>query len=102
MVKSFPENFKKYLEPLERNSERLYRLTEDILDIARIESNNLNLNKEKFDINQIIKESIDELANKIRNEKKNEFKLICLEESSEYSLEIKNYLYTQIKIEYNK
>ncbi|HEY5736715.1 MAG TPA: CHASE3 domain-containing protein, partial [Nitrososphaeraceae archaeon] len=83
MVKSFPENFKKYLEPLERNSERLYRLTEDILDIARIESNNLNLNKEKFDINQIIKESIDELANKIRNEKKNEFKLICLDESSQ-------------------
>ena len=103
MVKSFPENFKKYLEPLERNSERLYRLTEDILDIARIESNNLNLNKEKFDINQIIKESIDELANKIRNEKKNEFKLICLDESSEnILLEIKNYLYTQIKIEYNK
>ena len=81
MVKSFPENFKKYVEPLERNSERLYRLTEDILDIARIESNNLNLNKEKFDINQIIKESIDELANKRRNEKKNEFKLICLDES---------------------
>ena len=81
MVKSFPENFKKYVEPLERNSERLYRLTEDILDIARIESNNLNLNKEKFDINQNIKESIDELANKRRNEKKNEFKLICLDES---------------------
>ena len=80
MVKSFPENFKKYVEPLERNSERLYRLTEDILDIARIESNNLKLTKEKFDINQIIKESIDELANKIRNEKKNEFKLICLDE----------------------
>ena len=87
------ENFKKYLEPLERNSERLYRLTEDILDIARIESNNLNLNKEKFDINQIIKESIDELANKIRNEKKNEFKLICLDESSEYSRDKELFVY---------
>ena len=76
MVKNFPENFKKYLEPLERNSQRLYRLTEDILDIARIESNNLKLNKEKFDINQLIKESIDEFTNKISNEKKNEFKFV--------------------------
>jgi signal transduction histidine kinase len=76
MVKNFPENFKKYLEPLERNSQRLYRLTEDILDIARIKSNNLKLNKEKFDINQLIKESIDEFTNKISNEKKNEFKFV--------------------------
>lgn len=38
LLKNFPENFKKYLIPLERNSQRLYRFTEDILDIARIES----------------------------------------------------------------
>jgi len=52
------------LEPLERNSERLYLLTEDILEIARIESNNLKLIKEKFDINQLVKETIDEFVNK--------------------------------------
>jgi signal transduction histidine kinase len=46
LLKNFPENFKKYLEPLERNSQRLYRLTEDILDNARIESNNLKLKKD--------------------------------------------------------
>ena len=48
LLKNFPKNFKKYLEPLERNSQRLYRLTEDILDIAaRIETNNLKLKKER-------------------------------------------------------
>jgi K+-sensing histidine kinase KdpD len=46
------------LEPLERNSHRLYRLTEDILDIARIESNNLKLKKERFEITNLIKETI--------------------------------------------
>ena len=58
LLKNFPENFKKYLEPLERNSQRLYRLTEDILDIARIESNNLKLKKERFEITNLIKETI--------------------------------------------
>jgi signal transduction histidine kinase len=79
MVKNFPENFRKYLEPLERNSERLYRLTEDILDIARIESNNFKLNKEKFDIGQLITETADEFITKnkiINQEKNNEIQLI--------------------------
>ena len=78
MVKNFPENFRKYLEPLERNSERLYRLTEDILDIARIESNNFKLNKEKFDIGQLLIETVNEFITKdqiINKEKNNEVQL---------------------------
>jgi len=82
MVKSFPENFKKYWEPLERNSQRLYQLSEDILDIARIESNNLNLNKEKFDIYNLIKETIDDFTNKFRNARKNDIKILYLDEDN--------------------
>ncbi len=94
MVKSFPENFKNYLEPLERNSVRLYQLTEDILDVAKIESNNLNLKKEKFDISLLLKGSIDEFANKIRNEKNNEFKLIRMDGDYEkYSTKDKEELF---------
>jgi signal transduction histidine kinase len=73
MIKNFPQNFKKYLESLERNSQRLYQLTEDILDIAKIESDNLKLNKEKFDICQLVKESTDEFGSRIKKEKENEF-----------------------------
>lgn len=73
MMKNFPQNFKKYLESLERNSQRLYQLTEDILDIAKIESGNLKLNKEKFDICQLVKESTDEFGTRIKKEKENKF-----------------------------
>jgi signal transduction histidine kinase len=72
MMKNFPQNFKKYLESLERNSQRLYQLTEDILDIAKIESDNLKLNKEKFDIYQLVKESTYEFGSRIKKEKENE------------------------------
>jgi signal transduction histidine kinase len=85
MLKSFPENFKKYLEPLERNSQRLYRLTEDILDIAKIESDTLKLNKEKFDLYKLVKETINEFVNNNdeRNEKKNEFQIIYQNENNQ-------------------
>ena len=76
LLKNFPENFKKYLEPLERNSQRLYQLTEDILDIARIESNNLKLKKERFEIKNLIKETIDDFTNKYTNTQKNNFEII--------------------------
>ncbi len=64
------------MEPLERNSQRLYRLIEDILDIARIESNNLKLKKERFEITNLIKETIDDFTNKYTNTQKNDFEII--------------------------
>ena len=77
MVKRFPENFQKYLEPLERNSGRLYRLTEDILDVSRIESNTLKLVKEKFDITQLVYDTIKDFINRSQNTKNNSFKIVC-------------------------
>jgi signal transduction histidine kinase len=50
-----------------RNANRLERLTEDLLDITRIESQSLKLNMEKFDLNEkinnIIKDTKSRLAN---------------------------------------
>lgn len=48
---------KKQLEKLEviiRNANRLQRLTEDILDVTKIESQALNLRKEKANLNDLI------------------------------------------------
>lgn len=42
---------KEELQLLVRNANRLARLSEDILEVSRIESNSLNLHVEKFDIN---------------------------------------------------
>ena len=49
-----PENSKSYLNPIIRNSKRLQRLSEDILDVTRIESQSLKLTEEEFDLNDVI------------------------------------------------
>lgn len=42
------------LDAIYRNAFRLQRLTKDILDVTRIESHSLELNKELFDLNNVI------------------------------------------------
>jgi signal transduction histidine kinase len=49
-----PENSKKFVTPILRNSKRLQRLSEDILDVTRIESQSLKLTEEEFDLNDVI------------------------------------------------
>jgi two-component system, OmpR family, sensor histidine kinase VicK len=49
-----PENGRMYVTPILRNSRRLQRLTEDILDVTRIESQTLKLSKEEFDLSDVI------------------------------------------------
>jgi two-component system, OmpR family, sensor histidine kinase VicK len=49
-----PEKGKMFVNPILRNSKRLQRLSEDILDVTRIESQSLKLTKEEFDLNDVI------------------------------------------------
>ena len=58
MISVFPEKKDEYINPIKRNSERLYKLTQDILDVAKIESNSLKLNIEKIELNEIINETV--------------------------------------------
>ncbi len=60
---------KEFLDGIIKNSKRLKNLAEGILDIARIESNSLILNKEKFSINEMIREIVKEYENIIKNKK---------------------------------
>ena len=46
-----------------RNAERLRKLAEDILDVTKIESNSLDLKKETFDLNSLIKDILKEYSN---------------------------------------
>ena len=52
---------KELLEVTIRNAKRLQRLTEDILDVTKIESKSLVLNKEQFNLNYVVTNAIDEL-----------------------------------------
>src|ERR671914_166444 len=42
------------IQTILRNANRLHQLTEDILDVTRIESNTLTLRKERFNLNDVI------------------------------------------------
>ncbi|HEY6885937.1 MAG TPA: HAMP domain-containing sensor histidine kinase, partial [Nitrososphaeraceae archaeon] len=49
------------LKVVTRNAKRLQQLTEDILDVTRIESNSLVLNREKFNLNDVIVNAINDI-----------------------------------------
>lgn len=60
------------LDVISRNAKRLQRLTEDVLDVTRIESHSLQLKTEQFDINDTIENVVRdyERYSKISFEKK--------------------------------
>jgi signal transduction histidine kinase len=59
------------IEMMIRNVTRLERLSANILDASRIESNTLKLNKEVFDLNQKVLHVIDDLKITTYRERKN-------------------------------
>ena len=59
------------LDIIIRNSKRLMQLEEDILNVARIESGTLTLNKEKFNLKEMIAEILREYEQKMIQKKKN-------------------------------
>jgi signal transduction histidine kinase len=58
------------LEIIIRNARRLKRLTDDILDVSKIESQLLQLNKEKVDLNEIISNVVKDYMNQIIESKR--------------------------------
>ncbi|MFL6359622.1 MAG: ATP-binding protein, partial [Nitrososphaeraceae archaeon] len=48
------------LQVISRSAKRLQRLTEDILDVTKIESQSLNLKKEWFNLNDVIANIVDD------------------------------------------
>ena len=53
---------KKALEAIHRNANRLQMLTKNILDIAKIESNTLTLDKEHFSLSEKIRSAIEDVV----------------------------------------
>ena len=58
------------LEVIIRNAKRLKRLTDNLLDITKIESQSLLLNKEKLNLNILISEVLKDYVNKQKNQQK--------------------------------
>jgi two-component system, OmpR family, sensor histidine kinase VicK len=66
------------LEVTFRNAKRLQQLTEDILDVTRIESQSLHLRKQRFNLSKIISEAIEDSKNQINREYKKNLEIELL------------------------
>jgi len=59
------------LDVVIRNAKRLHQLAEDILDITRIESQSLKLNKERFNLNDLISNVMQDYRNQVEKDHDN-------------------------------
>jgi len=66
--KSSAEVDKEQISAIIRNAKRLDRLAADILDVTRIEGKSLQLVKERFDIDEILSQSVKEASRQIEND----------------------------------
>ncbi len=64
--KTTDKNQQEMFDIIDKNAKRLLKLSEDILDISRIESHSLSLKKENFNLNEMIQNIILEFTNQIK------------------------------------
>ena len=62
------EELHELLDIIMRNAKRLKRLTDNLLDVTKIESRSLKINKEKFNLNILISEVLKDYVNKQKDQ----------------------------------
>jgi signal transduction histidine kinase len=78
---------REYVDVIMRNAKRLQRLTEEILDVTKIESQSLMLNREEFNLNDVIINCINDLTmNRVFNNNNKEIKQKILYEPNDILL----------------
>jgi signal transduction histidine kinase len=55
------------IKMIARNARRLERLTQDLLDVAKIESQSLKLNKERFDVGELVSVLVEDYRKRVIN-----------------------------------
>jgi signal transduction histidine kinase len=71
ILQKHPEKREQISEALHRNANRLQRLTNEILDVTRIESQTLKLHKDKFSLTDLISSIVDDFKNDIQKKGNN-------------------------------
>jgi signal transduction histidine kinase len=84
------------LDSVIRNAKRLHRLTEDILDISRLESQTLKLNKEQFNLNDLISNVVQDYRNQIEKDDNNITLLYESKKDINFFVEADRYRITQV------
>ena len=77
----------KLLEAIIRNAKRLTRLTNDILDVARIESGSLQIEKERFNLYDLISNLISHYKTSIREIETRNANLLYITEEQNLNIE---------------
>jgi signal transduction histidine kinase len=72
--------YSEYFDVLTRNASRLQRLTEDILDVQKIESQILQLNKERFDLHELISSIVKDYKNQLQKDRVELLHQLCTPE----------------------
>ena len=70
------EQYHELLDTINRNAKRLQRLTEDILDVTKIESQSLKLNKQTFNLRNVIMSVLAD--HKKEDNNRSQIRLLCL------------------------
>jgi two-component system sensor histidine kinase VicK len=65
LVQKHPEKTEEMIQAIYRNAKRLQRLTNDILDVTKIESKTFKLNKTHFSLNDLLSSVVDEYKENI-------------------------------------
>jgi signal transduction histidine kinase len=71
LIQKHPEKREEMVQAISRNALRLQRLTNDILDVTRIDSQTLNLYKERFNLGNLIANVVQDYVSYIEKENKN-------------------------------
>jgi len=76
LLKRYPEKREEITEAICRNATRLQRLINDILDVTKIESQNLRLNKEQLNLNTLISSVVEDHGEKVNEVGKSIVKIL--------------------------
>lgn len=76
LLQHHPKKRDEMIEAIKRNASRLQRLTEDILDVTKIESKTLSLHKEKFDLTVLLSNTIDDYKKNDDDDGKGKIRLL--------------------------
>ena len=71
LLQYYPEKKDELIKIIQRNAKRLQTLTSDILDVTRIESQNFQLEIERFNILELLSEVISDYTERIKSDNKN-------------------------------
>ena len=67
LLKYYPERKDELIEIIQRNAKRLQTLISNILDVTRIESQTLILNKERFDMRNLVSSVIEDYNDRAKD-----------------------------------